>query len=171
MYFENICAIMACDPTGIMGKEGKIPWYCPEDLEHFSKTTRHHIIVMGHRTFLSLPKSYFNERIGVVISREKQVNKEGSNVIFINSLNAFMSLNQLPKDKKCYLIGGAQICKFFFEKNLIKELLLTKFKHNYEGDIFFPLSHICTWPCQKVQESEVFTIYHYFNPVEVFPCK
>lgn len=163
MHFKNIYAIIACDPNGTMGKEGKLPWHHPEDLDHFSKATRDHIIVMGYQTFLSLPKSYFDHRIGIVFSRQNHEMHEHSNPIFVTSLNDFMSLTFLPKEKKCYVIGGAQICQLFLKANLIQELILTKFKKFYDGDVFFPLSLICTWPCKKVQETDAFTIYHYFK--------
>lgn len=167
MNLKNVYAIIACDPKGTMGKEGKLPWHCPEDLEHFSKTTRNHIIVMGYRTFLALPKSYFDQRIGIVFSRQKHAKSEHSNVIFIDSLEAFMALKDLPQDKDCYVIGGAEICKLFLQKNLIKEIILTQFNNLYEGDVFFPLFLIRTWHCQTIQQSDSFTIYRYFNPVEV----
>ncbi len=163
MSFKKIYAIIACDPAGVMGKEGKLPWHCPEDLEHFSNITRNHVIVMGYLTFLSLPKSYFDQRIGIVFSRREHPTNENHNLIFINSLDSFMSLKHLPNEKDCYVIGGAQICRLFLEKNLIDELILTQFKKRYDGDVFFPLSFIHTWPCQKVQESDAFTIHRYLK--------
>lgn len=165
----DIYCIAACDPMGVMGKSGKLPWHLPEDLHHFSETTRHHVIVMGFRTYSSLPKIYFKERLGIVFSHYPQVTDE-KNVIFVNSLEAFLSLKGLSNDKKIYVIGGAQIYTLFLQANLIKEVILTKLKQSYEGDVLFPLSLICAWPYQKVQENQDFAIYHYFNPTSL-PCK
>jgi dihydrofolate reductase len=171
MTLKKIYGIIACDPKGTMGKKGKLPWYCPEDLAHFSNTTHNNIIVMGHRTFLSLPKAYFDHRMGIVFTRQKHTTNENPNLLFIDSLESFIKLKHLPKAKDCYVIGGAEICKLFLQKNLIQQLLLTQFNKHYEGDVFFPLSLIRSWPYQIIQQSNAFTIYRYFNPVEMTPCR
>ena len=45
-------------PAGVMGKEGKLPWHCSEEMKHFSDTTRGSPLIMGSRTFLSLSSDY-----------------------------------------------------------------------------------------------------------------
>lgn len=155
----KIYGIAACDPQGVMGKEGKLPWHYPEDLKHFQKTTQDQILVMGYQTFLTLPKIFFEDRITIVFSRKNHL-ESTSNLIFVSSIEDFLSL---PLDKDCFVIGGAQIFKLFLEKNLIEKLILTKLKKQYAGDTLFPLSSIDSWKSQKVHENDAFTIYHYLQ--------
>jgi len=166
MSISNIFAIAACDPNGVLGKAGRLPWHYPEDLQHFSNTTRGHILVIGFRTFLTLPKSYFKQRQGIVFSRQHPIIEE-NNVISVNSLEAFLKLKCLSEDKDIYVIGGAQIYTLFLEAKLIRKVILTMLKRSYEGDVFFPLSLIHSWPRQKIQENDDFTIYHYIYPMKL----
>jgi len=163
MNFNRIYAIAASDPRGIIGKSGKLPWHCPEDLQHFSNTTYNHIMVMGFQTYLTIPKFYFRERLGIVLSHQHHLENE-NNVIFVNSLEEFLGLKHLPEDKDIYVIGGAQIYNLFLQANLIKKVILTELKQSYEGDTFFPSSLIQNWPRQKIQENGLFCIYQYFKP-------
>lgn len=153
-------AIAACDPRGVMGKSGKLPWHFPEDLQHFSNTTRGHVIVMGYRTFLTLPKSFYKERMAVVFTSEKRTTDQ-ENVVFVHSLDEFLGLRN---DKDVYVIGGAEIFTLFLEAHLIKEVILTEIKQDYDGDVYFPLSLISCWPREKIQENADFSIYRYLNP-------
>jgi dihydrofolate reductase len=169
MDFNRIYAIAACDPQGVLGRAGKLPWHCPEDLQHFSKTTCNHIVVMGFHTFLNFPKGYFKERLGIVLSRQHHPNE--NNVIFVKSLEEFLGLKYLPEDKDIFIIGGAQIYSLFLQANLIRKVILTELKQSYEGDTIFPLSLIHAWPHQKIQEHALFCVYHYLNPKNYSPNK
>ncbi len=164
MNVKRFYAIAACDPKGVLGKSGRLPWHYPEDLQHFAKTTCNHIIVMGFRSYLTFPKKYCKERLVIVFSRQHQMEfQKKSNVIIVNSLQDFLSLKCLSEGKDVYISGGAQIYTLFLQSNLIKELVLTELKQSYEGDVFLPLSLIRDWPRKKVQENKDFAIYHYLN--------
>jgi dihydrofolate reductase len=162
MTFKNIDAILACDPVGVIGKDGKLPWNYPEELDHFAQTTNGHVIIMGYQTYVSLPKVYCNQRTLVVFTRQNRHPTE--NVIFVNSMESFLSLPHIF-NKQCYVIGGAQIIKLFLEAGLVNQLILTHIKYRYEGDTFFPLPLIQHWPFQQVQEFNDFIIYKYFKPI------
>lgn len=158
--------IVACDPKGVIGKKGKLPWHCPEDLAYFSDTTKGHMMVMGYRTFFSLPSHYFEDRMGTVFTRQKPVPDPKPNLIFLSSLEEFFSLLGHLKEQDCYIIGGAEIYRLFLEKNLISEFLVTQFKDFYEGDTFFPLALLQNWPREKMRETDLFILYRYVFPEE-----
>lgn len=150
-----------------MGKEGKLPWHCPEDLKHFAETTFDYPMIMGYRTFLSLPTRYLDNRDVIVFSRRKH--PAIPNVIFVSSLSEFLDLQH--EFGGMYVIGGAQIYTLFLQENLIEEFILTQMKEAYEGDTFFPLSLLEGWGNDKIKESDCFTIYRYFNPNRVHANK
>ncbi len=161
MIFNKILGIGACDPKGVIGKNGKLPWHCPEDLKHFRDTTRACTVIMGYRTFLSLPASYLDSRVAIVFSR-RQLQHKNPHLIFVSSLAEFFALEGVFRD--LYVIGGAEIYSLFLKENLIEEFILTTFKKSYEGDTFFPLSLLNGWLSAKIEENDSFTIHRYFNP-------
>ncbi len=156
--------IAACDPNGVMGENGKLPWHCPEELQHFADTTRGHPMIMGYRTFLTLPAHYFTDRKTIIFTHNKPV-QHNPHQHFVSSLEEFLAL-KLPTEK-LYVIGGAQIYTLFLEANLISEFILTKMTHTYNGDTFFPLSLLKGWEEQTIRKTPLFTIYRYFNPQKV----
>lgn len=162
MIFKKILGIAACDPRGVMGKDGKLPWHCPEELKHFADTTRGSPMIMGYRTFLSLPARYFDGTAMFIFSHRKLAPNKDSNLIFVSSLSELFAFEGVFGD--LYVVGGAQIYTLFLQEDLIEEFILTRFKKSYEGDTFFPLSLLQGWPEVKIQETDLFTIYHYFNP-------
>ena len=166
MAFEKIFGIAACDPKGVMGSKGKLPWHCPEDVKHFSDTTFGYPMIMGYRTFLSLPARYFDQRMTVVFSHRKLLSDK--NLFFVSSLTEFLALEIAFKN--LYVVGGAQIYRLFLQENLIEEFLLTRFKKSYEGDTFFPLFLLNGWISSKIQETDTFHIRRYFRPLRSMMC-
>jgi dihydrofolate reductase len=163
MIFKRILGIAACDPLGVMGKNGNLPWNCPEDLKHFSDTTYGIPMIMGRRTFLSLPTQYFDGRTLIVFTDQPCdfTNNKDSHVIFVSSLDEFFALEESFGD--LYVIGGAQIYNLFLKEKLIVEFILTRLKKHYEGDTFFPLSLLNGWSSHKIRETTNFSIHHYYN--------
>ena len=157
-----ITGIMACDLDGAIGKNNKLPWHYEEDLAHFRKLTDNNLMIMGHNTFVSMPASAFKTRLGVVFSRTSKHADE--NIEFVSSLEECMSLIASKyQDKKCFMIGGAQIASLFLQNNLIQEFILTKLKASYEADVFFPLYLLENWSYNIIKEHDDFTIYRYLN--------
>lgn len=164
---EGISAIIACDPKGVMGREGELPWHYPKDLEGFAATVRGQIIIMGSATAQSLPSRYFDECFAVVFTRRKELSPKGKRFLAIASLAEFLSLeDNLPKGKERYLIGGGQLCRLFLEEGLLSEVLLTEIEMLYEGDIFFPIELISSWPREQIRKEKGFTICRYRAPRE-----
>lgn len=113
--------IVACNENGLIGDGKTIPWYVPEDLKRFKELTSNHILVMGRKTYDSLPGSApLPNRIHVVISRvfEPQVNDDKTVYIshYIDAMNTLQKLRILYPHKKVYIIGGSQIYSLFFDQ-------------------------------------------------------
>lgn len=163
MLLKKICAIAACDAKGTMGREGKLPWHSPEDLRHFSDLTRGQLMIMGRRTFESLPKRHLEGGVGIVFTRQAPFLQSEPHLHFISSVEQLFSLMAFFEERSCYLIGGGEMYKFFLEQNLIAELLLTQFHQIYEGDTLFPLEQISEWPLMILREEKEFTICRYLG--------
>jgi len=134
--------IVAMSKDNIIGVNNKIPWCLPEDLKRFRDLTLHSVVVMGRKTFESLPnKQPLKDRINIVLTRnlssfDTQNNRNASentlrfinscsyidNVIYIDEENIFNLLKQYT-NKKIFIIGGSEIYKIFF--NYCNKLYIT----------------------------------------------
>lgn len=158
MKWHKIIGIAACDPQGVMGKNGHLPWHCPEELRHFSSTIDRFPLVMGYKTFLSMPTHYFEGRTTIIFSRHKHTPTFPGQQ-FVSSLPEFLSVE--GAFSTLYVIGGAQIYRLFFEAKLMTSFLLTRMKRSYDGDTFFPLSLLNSWKETTLRDTPEFTIYKY----------
>lgn len=107
--------IIAIDKKGVMGNKGKLPWKLPDDLKHFKEETYGSTIIMGSKTYFSLP--LLPHRKHLVLSRSLPETRGQSSicgnskadVIFYNSIESL--LGDLTDKENCYLIGGADVIK------------------------------------------------------------
>lgn len=112
--------IVATNKQGIIGINNSIPWYIPEDLQYFKKITESHIIVMGRKTFESLPNILKN-RIHLILTKNSSFNDNYNNKENIFVCNSITSTNKLLNEliektgKKVFIIGGSEIYKLFYD--------------------------------------------------------
>ena len=129
----NVHLIWAQDNNGGIGKNNKLPWHISEDLINFKKLTLGNTIIMGRKTWDSLPKKPLPNRRNIVLSSKK--------VDAIESYNSIeICLKSLTKDKisDIFIIGGEMIYNNFF--NYADILHITFIKQNIEGiDTYFPI--------------------------------
>lgn len=118
----NIKLIIAIDKKGGMGINNKLPWILKDDLKNFKKETINCPIIMGRKTYESLP-GILPDREHIVLSKTL---KEGNdNVsVFSDIKNLLDYLND--NYKTAYVIGGADIVKYFIKYNLLNEMIITK---------------------------------------------
>jgi dihydrofolate reductase len=130
-------AIVAMDKNRVIGNNGTIPWHISDDLKYFSHMTSGHTVLMGRKTYDSLPEKYrpLPGRLNVVLSRSEDL-KYPSEVSVFASVPLFFDqiLNSgidLPSNE-VWIIGGAEIYRQFIP--LCSEIHLTRVKGDYEGD-------------------------------------
>lgn len=132
----SLVAAMAKNRT--IGYKNKLIWHLPEDLEFFKTTTKNKIMIMGRKTFESLPKILPN-RFHIVISRTSIENAH-ERVQFVSGVDASIAkakeLIKLGWNDEVCVVGGAEIYKLFIP--LANKIYLTEINRNYDGDTFFP---------------------------------
>ena len=98
--------IYACDLYGAIGKDNKLPWNLPEDLERFKHLTSGHTVIMGRKTYESLPMfpKGLPGRRNVVVSNTIDSNEH---VEVVRSLTDF--IESFPVDQTLWVIGGGEI--------------------------------------------------------------
>lgn len=165
LLLPPLYAIAACDPTGVMGREGELPWgnRYPEDLAHFREKTKGQIVIMGRKTYDSLPRRVFETRTCLVLTRTHRADPQrmATPIKNLGELEEIYLKNPSLSEKKSWVIGGAEIFDFFFRQGLIQEALITHIRDSYGGDVLFPLYHLCGWERELVRETPSFSIFHY----------
>jgi dihydrofolate reductase len=99
--------VWAQSTSGVIGRGGDIPWRVPEDLARFKQVTMGHTVVMGRRTWDSLPARVrpLPGRRNVVLSRQTDFMVDGAEVV--GSLEAAFATSEI--EAETWVIGGAQI--------------------------------------------------------------
>ncbi len=95
--------VWAQSTSGVIGRNGDIPWHVPEDLARFKQVTVGHTVIMGRRTWDSLPAAVrpLPRRRNIVLSRQADFKPAGADVVD--------SLEEALTEPEAWVIGGAQI--------------------------------------------------------------
>ena len=130
----NINMIFARSANGVIGNNNAMPWHLPEDLAHFKKLTLGSPVIMGRKTWDSLPTKFrpLPGRTNVVITRQTGWQAEGAQTA--GSLIDALALCQLASD--VWIIGGAQI--YAQAEPLASRIEVTHIDKIYQGDAFAP---------------------------------
>lgn len=104
--------IVAIDLHNGIGKNDELPWHLSEDLKRFKSITTGHPIVMGRKTWESLPKKPLPERQNIVLTTDKNYNAPGADVV-----TSIEEVKQIVNPaQEIFIIGGAQIYNLFLPK-------------------------------------------------------
>ena len=129
----NLAAIVVVAENGAIGKNGDLLCHLPADLKHFKNITMGHTIIMGRRTWESLPKGALPGRKNVVITRNAEFVAEGAEVY--HSLEE--ALEATACDEGRFIIGGGMLYREAF--SLTNVLHLTRLQASFpDADTFFP---------------------------------
>ena len=141
-------SIIACiGENNELGKNGKLIWHLPSDLRFFKQTTLNHKIIMGRKTWESLPGQLPN-RDHFVIS--KSLIKNNNDIHIISDIEKFIDENK-NSEEEIFVIGGESIYSAFLPYS--KVLYLTKVNaREPNADVFFPTLNNDEWRITKIQD-------------------
>ncbi len=159
----NIVGIMAVSPEGVVGHANALPWNYPGELDHFRQTTKGRVIVVGRKTFETMPSKLFQSRTPIVFSRNHPINSAISHKA-VSRLEDFVPLAKSYLSQKIFMIGGAEIAHLLLNAGLITEFFLTKIHKSYFGDTYLNLKLLNDWPGKIISSTSDYTITHLKNP-------
>lgn len=135
----NINMILACDVTYGIGKDNDILYHFKKDLEHFKSITSEKTVVMGRKTWESLPFKLPNRK-NIVISNQTEL--EGKQPDMITDVDTVL---EMSKNEEIWIIGGSQIYKFFVFS--AKKIELTRIVGDKESDtdVLFLEDHLLNY--------------------------
>ena len=149
----SIIAAMTFDR--VIGKDGTLPWKISEDLKQFKGLTLNNTIIMGRKTFDSLPKKPLPKRNNIVLTNQ---------LIEIEGVDSCSSLDEALQKaesyhKQTFVIGGENVYKQTLP--LAQRLFISYVYGKYEGDSYFPEIDYNDWDIIKEIPFEDFLFREY----------
>ena len=158
---KAITIIAAISENRVLGKDNKLIWHLPQDLKRFKLLTSGHSIIMGRKTFESLPK-VLPGRHNIVVTKNKEFSAPG--VTVCHSL--IEAINASGDDLQPFIIGGGQIYHQAIE--LANKIELTKIFKSFDGDVFFPEIDSKLWYLDKQEHHEYSNLkYSYITYLKI----
>jgi len=134
-----ISIIVAVAQNDAIGKNNDLLWHIPADMKWFKKLTLGHTLIMGKRTYQSLPVRPLSNRRNIVITDDPEDHFEGC--LTVSSIEEAVTLCNPTEEN--FIIGGASIYRQFLP--MTDRLYLTKVHKDFEGDVFFPEVNYDNW--------------------------
>ena len=142
-----IALIAAMGRNRVIGHQGKIPWRLPADMQHFKRTTMGKPILMGRKTWESLP-GVLPGRRNIVMTRNRDYVAEGADIV--SGIEAAMAIT--PEASELMVIGGQQLYEQILPS--ANTLYLTEIDADFEGDAWFPEFDPDSWVVASEQQCE-----------------
>ena len=155
MSFSIIAAVAE---NYTIGKDNDLLCHLPGDLKRFKQITSGNTVIMGRKTFLSLPNGALPNRRNIVISRSQNLNFK--NVEIVASIGEAIKI--CDADKENFIIGGGEIYKQFLP--FVDKIYLTKIHAVFDGDTFFPELNCDDWNVEiEAENTEHEPNFSYIN--------
>ena len=137
---NNLSAIVVIAENGAIGKNNDLLCHLPADLKHFKELTMGHTIIMGRRTFESLPKGALPGRENIVVTRNADYQAAGA--VVCHSVDEALHKASMPGER--FIIGGEQLYAATIDK--VDMLHLTELHASFaDADTFFPQINRDEW--------------------------
>ena len=129
---KHISIIVAIASNYAIGKDNDLLWHISKDLKRFKEITKNHYIIMGKRTYYSLPVRPLPNRVSMILT--DVIGESIDNWVMAYSIED--AIEKMDSDKENFIIGGGSIYKQFMP--LANKLYITRVHKDFEADTFFP---------------------------------
>lgn len=143
----NLSIIVAMADNRAIGKDNDLMWHLSSDLKHFKALTTGHPVIMGRRTWESLPKRPLPGRRNIVFTQNPDYIAEGAEVVHsVNGL--FKALEDCDND--VFVMGGEAIYKLLLP--FTNRLYVTRVYREFDGDVYFPVIDMSEFTLVKLSD-------------------
>ena len=147
--------IVAYDKNKVIGNNGKLPWKIKKELEHFKKNTMGDTLIMGRKTFESLPQKLPNRK-NVVLSSN---NVNNADKVIHNEKDFLDYLQKFKNSSKVlWIAGGKNIYEKYYQ--YAQELIISEIQGEYQGDVKLNID-LSNWKKSLILEEKDFIVYKY----------
>lgn len=158
--------VWAEDAHGVIGKEGSLPWSLPNDMKFFKEVTLSGNILMGRKTFESIPNPPLPGRKNIVLTRNKHFYYEG--VMVCHSKEDVLNFSNNSK-KPLHIIGGADLFSLFTDE--VDQLYRTVIHETFAGDTYMPQIDYEQFELVEEEEGIVDQKNHYPHTFQIYKRK
>lgn len=153
--------IVAMTNNRVIGLDNTLPWRIPEEMKNFKELTTGNVVIMGRKTYESIPEKYrpLPNRDNVVISSQMSTNSSNYNGIVVASTLQEAVEKAKTFNKEMFIMGGAQLYKTALP--LVDKMYISIVKEDYKGNVYFPEINISEWNVQKLKSSNDFDLWLY----------
>ena len=130
-----ITFIWAEDKNGLIGKAGNLPWNLPADMKFFKETTMNDVVVMGRKTYESIPKRPLKNRINIVLTKQLDYKADGA-IVCHSKEDVLNYIQEKQLQKPIHVIGGVSVFNLFKEE--VNILYRTIIDETFKGDTYMP---------------------------------
>ena len=138
---SKLSIIVAIADDYAIGCANKLPWHLPADLKHFKTLTTGHAIIMGRKTFESLPNGALPNRRNIVLRSVLSENTVSENYFEAQSLDDALEIAR--NEKQILIIGGSTVYEQCL--NRADKMYITWIRAKFEADTFFPKIDFSKW--------------------------
>lgn len=136
---KKISIIVALASNSAIGKNNDLLWHISNDLKWFKKHTSGNPVIMGKKTWESLPLRPLPKRLNIILSDNLNDKFEGA--LTVDSIEK--SIAVMDPNKENFIMGGGSVYAQFLPK--AQKLYLTKVHKDFDGDVFFPEVNMNEW--------------------------
>jgi len=155
---KPISIIVAIAQNNAIGKDNQLLWHIPADLKRFKLLTTGHTIVMGKRTFESLPSGPLSNRRSIVITDIAGEKIDGCTMAY----SIVEAIEKMDDEKENFIIGGGSVYRQFLP--MANHLYLTIVQKDFEADTFFADINYAEWETiEREDHSDEELPYYYIN--------
>jgi dihydrofolate reductase len=144
---KNISIIVAIASNQAIGKDNDLLWHISADLKRFKRITEGNPVIMGKRTYYSLPRRPLPNRLNMVLTDVPGETIDGC----VMAYTIEEAIEKMPVDKENFIIGGGSIYRQFMPK--ANRLYITRVLKDFDADTFFPEISVEEW--ELVSEEKV----------------
>lgn len=145
-----ISIVVAVGENNAIGRGGDLLWRLPKDMQFFKETTIGHNVVMGRKTYESIPPKFrpLVGRVNIVVTRQEGYEAPGCRVV--QSVEDAIAFAKANEEEELMVIGGGEIYRQLFDR--ADKIYLTKVMHSFEdADTFFPQLSPNRWRMVQMQ--------------------
>lgn len=148
----HLSLIVAYDRNRAIGRDNQLLWHLADDMSFFKKMTTNQVVIMGRKTYQSLPERFrpLPNRFNIVITRS-DARSIHSDLVYVNTANEAISRAAEYQDKDVFVIGGGQIYKEMLP--LVQTIYATEVEASLDADTFFE-SLDATWTSEEISSHE-----------------
>lgn len=146
----RVTLVVAAAENGVIGRDGGIPWRIRDDLRRFKRLTIGHTVIMGRKTWESLPKRPLVDRVNVVVTRQRDYAAPGA--VVAASLEDALDATRARGESDAFVVGGGEIYRLALP--VADRVELTVVHADVDGDATFPPLDPAEWAEVAREEHE-----------------